>query len=1643
MGEENKYLFGQYASGRKIEGYTSQNSEAATSIPSQLVKSTRAAQVTDELPTRELQSYQTEGFLTFALNHSIHVANQYDVDQNGEIISKGKTRNYDFTQSILLQENQNPGWEDDRVSSLLEMLTEDKYFWTPYDYQIQGEKDKLADLEVSREDLHHAWYKLTQHEQAQAAFSEENLAAFLARYWEVCFERHAKGETENPLIVVATSPERNSEKCGRTVIEDGIRFFHDQVLPCLPPALQKIISVSFGCVGIQQRAQKGTACMFCYPEVETLNLPVVYAPYDDKVFDDTLDPIMIQIGEDLRTGKMQDAFTKLCSLPGGQECAQDFTLYYEETKLNMLIDDYASATDIEKRNELEENCLDSLTAIREVLKKNGLSSDEITWLLYRIEHKWRKACAKATAEKSERMIRSWAADYITLNNRTAKLTEEEIKELKEQFEKFHSFQGTYGFLPRVTRLINDKKMYTGRNGEPAADLLVTLASYDDTRLSELIRKRREAKKEESEGIDIQCLEDLETLRKHLNDYGFSQEETTLILLQYELKFREVCQSTSSDMIQIWTRDYLDRGSRSVLLPDPEKQQLEKAYQGSAILKGKYNIVSDTIVRIEKGERLQGDDSTTAEDLISRLYPRERLITEAMARQQNSGNPEEEARSEAETHKQIQETQTILQNYGFTGNEISEILYEAVFSWVAECGKRPVFHQEDTIKHIVDIYIRSGNGEVIQDTEKSLCNECIKVLAVDRDEWKITHSLLNTCENESHLPENKINELVQAIRGLVSSYAKKARIINTDPLNEINSEINHRDEIAKKLQKEPFFLTASQIIPLLAPMEILIPRWAVNDGHYYDELYRFLLESATRKELTDTIGGQLSPEDQSLVDELWKAYSDALNFDYSDPDTANNPLKVIVESGISNDKLDNYEPNVCENMQNHPEVEFSTEQLIQRMITQAERDREKLADNYHQLLLRQNNGKETEVLLKFIRASYRNNVQNSFQNKVWLRQEARKLMDLAMDADELLNEEQLSEIAEWNDKNLPQADQLTGLIVDQFSRMLTDKLRDDESVVQLIERFGKSRILRDSGKEQFTGELIRRMNSFELEQIAQSGSLLDAIRAYQKIDSSINSKIAEILVSCVETRTRSVGVTTGDIPLIIQASTIYEVQDEAVKKSISIVLENCEGAVFDPESLNALREYLKNHIAQTQQQDQIILSLQKWLLQPKDVYIHTQKKMADFISLMNDYVRQGDRMEAIHKMLQDVLPCLPEDEMPDPAFLEVLMPYASDNRGSVIREKLIEWYDRISIEESMYPQMDALIQNAKIRTENREAFQKYPKWTRYFLDTQTGKLISMIQEQPLSEVIGYAEQGDKTVREFNRLFGETKVQEEGLEFAQKQSEKLEEALLKAIEEEARTQSNAPVKALALVNKSLNYVDERNQFAVCVKDTVLKYFNSITQNNEQFKAALRDRDAISALENAFRQNQIEVANERAELKKQAVFLASDVVGFYEKCRKQSAVDENDMKVILEKIENQREAYSLVDDVCLHEGCQSLSEEKTLLRDLPGIVSHFERIDKEEWIFDWMNYLNSTHERANGIKWESASILTDDDNTYGTLASVLQWMNDSHLTKTQHSFEKFLSSSSIGRTAKASMKKVLKHLDKQTENPMIKWLESNQKV
>ena len=91
----------------------------------------------------------------------------------------------------------------------------------------------------------------------------------------------------------------------------------------------------------------------------------------------------------------------------------------------MLIDDYASATDIEKRNELEENCLDSLTAIREVLKKNGLSSDQITWLLYRIEHKWRKACAKATAEKSERMIRSWAADYITLNNRTAKLTEED------------------------------------------------------------------------------------------------------------------------------------------------------------------------------------------------------------------------------------------------------------------------------------------------------------------------------------------------------------------------------------------------------------------------------------------------------------------------------------------------------------------------------------------------------------------------------------------------------------------------------------------------------------------------------------------------------------------------------------------------------------------------------------------------------------------------------------------------------------------------------------------------------------------------------------------------------------------------------------------------------------------------------------------------------------------------------------------------------------------------------------------------------------------------------------------------------------------------------------------------------------------
>lgn len=1060
--------------------------------------------------------------------------------------------------------------------------------------------------------------------------------------------------------------------------------------------------------------------------------------------------------------------------------------------------------------------------------------------------------------------------------------------------------------------------------------------------------------------------------------------------------------------------------------------------------GTFSFLSRTIRLINEKKMYEGRNGEPAKDLISNLYPAEMAIADALTRQQNSRTSEEQAAYEAETDQRIHEAQKMLQDYGFSENDVAAILHLAVLGWVTECGKRPGSHQENVVEDIVHIFIRSSEDEAVREENRHLCEACIKALEKDSNELRTISALLDTCAQEPQLPEKPRQELIQVVRELVASYADKNRIFNEDQLSSVFDEIGHRNEITEKIQRAPFFLTSAQVIPLLAPMEIQIPLWAVHSGRYDDKLYHYLLDKAIRKELTDSSDEQWSPNEAGIVEELRKAYAEALKFDYSDLSSAGNPLKAIIDSGISPEKLDACELAVCENMQNHPDVEFDADQIILRMIAHAERNREDIADSYQQILFRHSGReeKETEILLKFINLSSVNTNQSNFKNKPWLRKEALQLMTSAIDADELLSEEQLSGIAAWNEKTLPQEDRLTELINEQFYMLLTEKLRNDESVVSLIEHYGKSRTLRDNGKDQFTRELVRRMNTFELEQIAQSSSLLDAIEAYRKIDPSINQKISEILINCVETRNHSVGVTTGDISLIIQASGVYGIQDEAVKNAISIVLENCEGTAFDPAALTALREYLRNHIFQAQQkeaqQDPIISSMQKWLLQPEDVYVHTQRKMTDYVGVLNDYIRaQGDRNDVVQQMTRDILPRLPADEMPESTLIDSLIPYAGDGRGAAIRENLVEWYDRISVEEPLYPRMDDLIQAAKIRPENRELFEKYPKWTRYFLDRQTEKLIGMIQGQPLMEVIGYADQGDKMVREFNRLYMETAGREDGTESAQKQRGKLEEALMNAVEEEARTQSNSAVKALAQVNTSLVHVDEKNVFAVCVKEAVLKYFNNLTQSNQQFKAALRDRDAILALGNAFRQNQIQVDSEEAELKKQAISLAGDVVTFYDKCSKHGSVEEADMKDILERIENQQAAYSLVNDVCFNEGCQSLGDEKTLLRDLPRIISYFQKTEKDEWTFDWMNYLNNVHGRSNGAMWESASILTDEDNTYGTLASILQWMNDSHLTKTQQSFEKFLSSSSIGRTAKASMKKVLKHMDKQSGNPMLNWL------
>ncbi len=1651
MSEEAKYVLAQYVSGRDREaGYTQKSSLNATSIPEWLNQKTRASHVADEMPTRELQSYQvfnrengTEQ-TDLALCHSVHVNYIYELNENNEIVQVREARLSDFTQSILLQEKLNLGWEPGRVSTMMELLMDDSFFWTPYNYQHLGEN--IEDFEVSARAIHEKYKPLSKAEEDQT-LTEGNLSAFLARYWESCWARVKDPQNVSPLILVVTSPERNAGTLGHAVIPDGIRFFHDQVLPHLPENLCHIISVSFGCVGMQTNAQVGTACMVCYPEPETLNLPIVYQAFDDRVFDDQIDRIMLRVGDSLRKdGALLPSFGRLCSLDGGETMARNFELYYEEMKLECMLDDlnglsageeaaFRPEEREEKRTELLEECRASLDAIRQLLRDNRFREDEITYVLFPLESRWAEACSQLGEAESDEAVRFWAKDFLSLDSRKQGLKESEIKALEISYLQYPALKAAPESLKQEIVLLKSREDQVGRNGEQADELTVSIYNLERKLRDSLTLLKQAGKDEERIVSENECMDGFEKLRKELAEYGFTSDEVTRILYRYELQWIKLGAAPVKDfrqaLIRSWAQDFLSMNDRTKNLTEAEAAELEKNYLKHRAVSVAPEVIKQAIRLIRDGEERRGRRGSPDAELMTDLVLEEMNLNHLLSQLEKSRTEEERRSLETEGSVQLEQIRKELNDFGFAEEEITRILYSSELRWVEVCNTVQCESPKQVINQWTEASLSmSSRQRLLQEEEKKkLQHEYHQLLQKAADSRGALEALVISAQLRPEMDAETRKGLLEDLKALIDKNAEEHSTAGFENAQAAEEELKRVREIKEKLTGAPFDLKLEEAAVLLNALELQIPEWANSNefNEYNDSLYRCLLDSAV------LLKDYASPE----LAELKQAYLDALSKVYEETGTNRNPLFAILDGKYDSNAVRQYEKAACRNARNEGEtVTEDIHLLTGRMLEQKAAGADELAEDYLQLILLQSDGKEDEILRAFIQDS------STWIRKLdsrWLRAKMMSLMQPMVNRDGGLASEMVRELTAWNEKCRPEGDELAEILVEHYCQQLNRELRDGGEIVPIIQEYLNAKSLRDVNPAVISGVLLERVGESDLEELCYESPLSTGLRQYREKDPGIDVKMQEVLNDCVENRRRTTGVGTGDIVLVLQAAEVYGIKAENIQKAIKTVLENTEDDTLGIKSRDALCDFADRNTLVNQPdslEKSLLPALMDWA--SKTGASSVQENLRDVLTVAEHYQprNQEQRNKLAELSALKVLPKADVSQLPDHVMMEKLFSLIGNQREGSVRQALAEWMEKLEAEASLYGQMDQL--GIRMDEEWMDP-EKYPKWARYYLDRRTANLADIWQERTVSDALKQARQPEKDIREFNRLCALVRNQEDGAEILEKQTEGLAEVLHQVVRNEESKNSGSALSAMSIVNELRSRPDEGNEFSRCICDAVFSYVNDLMSDDGHFQSAIQDRKALNTLYTAFREGQIDVSDPHAEQKKQAVDIAHELLGLYDDIARRGNVSEAQLAPVLDDVEANRRAFQLLEPLCLSEGYKLLQGESGLIPEFPQILRVFQS-KAGEWRFDWMTFLNEVHPRSTGEPWDKADLLTDGDNTYGLIASLLNGMQANDLQMIQASFEQFLTASSFGRKAKARFKKQLaRYLQGRANNPMLNWLSS----
>ena len=1353
-----------------------------------------------------------------------------------------------------------------------------------------------------------------------------------------------------------------------------------------------MFSVSFGCNSTAIDAQKGTACMVCRGLDEARNPDSELPLYDvarDAVYDYDLDDICYIVGKRLKDGDLPAAYCALDKLENSTYLKQDFKLFYSLCDLENRV----KQTGVDRKTALKD-ALGLLDDIANYIKGTyDLSETECAVVLGDIENQLLNECVRTVKEYDGEWYTIFARRYVALYGRT-----DDTTELRKCYEKMFA-------MPTTGIKWDDSPLSKLIDAHADADIISKIAAGEQSyknRLSEcpeILSKLLElqAGKRASGDDDIadrllerilkedeerEELTNINIYADKLNGSGHLSEEAKPGIKQDVIKLLE---AHKKNIFRTESTDYLN-----VL------REQKDLYAVVESLGFAHATAVELLAGIEKvipglyAARTSDYDEELTEMICAR---RAELIVEGV---------------DVSVF-----TDAVVKPFNLRLEWLASPLYML-------CGKEYPDLLDETLKNGQEYA-----GAYEQELHKVLMDKLRQARLVGND--TLADDLLGFVTDKCNGSETLLNpnaylELYKAedsvsdkVYGDIERLCERHGTYCREEIHDIagaKAELDFEDRFLKLLAAPPF---GRERALLRENMLLPVPEWfAGDDAEYDDEIYSRILARALD-------GGENR-------ENVLAAYGKCIAHRFDRRLTAERcPLRHMLDEECG--RVKNWEARVCKNALELTFTVGTVEELIKRIVSLRAEDCAESAEAYITYVTEKFPRETAEFVTYYISKMGEIGTRKAREKREALFGDVTRLLKLNNDGEQphIMTDDALAKLSEWYAINRDKSDasnendELTEQLEKAFTLALKDALDKRRDCAEITLKYCDPARLCKNEISNFWKELIERLRNCGLRELnAADNRVLEAAKKYAEYDGKRKPEMRALLKNALE---RERNHTPGDIYAVVNISKALGL--ETCTDEINEVLRASDDYELNADALDTLMKYARDTASEA---DSVCDTLIKRCVSGDKL-----KRFENLYAYI-ECAYDGDSDKAAH-FVQALEYCRENggEITQDADFISRIIEEAGKYCAvrNDIKRRMTEWLDDDDKKNDALRKL--LTDKLNIKCDDADA--QSDNWRSYMLR----ELVAGQTEKMKELSCNFAALRDNAL---GKVAADIRRQAEKPGCAYDKdalTDELSSRMLRVLERDRDIiDDTAQLGQLtADVTVKLEQQGGHDLYTAALKKATYKYVDSILENDNAFNAVVHDaqsaRDLYSGIKTV---GGMGGTSKRRETLK----AACDVMDYYDRIVAKKANVEDLRKAMRSRAENS-DPDKLWRDIVLRYGVAKLKEAGTLPVYVPYLVEACKGISRESVNIDWMYWLSSVFPFASGRTWEKINIWRDDENAYGRLAAVLNWLSTPEYKDILKSFTEYIDATPLGRSARseAIMKEFRKHgqNEEQNRNAMLKWL------